>query len=100
MKEKCLYFLCADSGQKFLPEVKSSNIFCELGSQVRELYAPLDHTVYDGLKKGKKTCSVPGDIPTKILEEFLPELTTPIAAIYRESLATHTLQEGITSPHQ
>jgi hypothetical protein len=33
---------------------------------------------------------VPGDIPTKILEEFLPEFTTPIAAIYRESVASHT----------
>ena len=41
MKEKFLYFLRADSGQNFLPEVKSSKIFCELGSQVRELYAPL-----------------------------------------------------------
>jgi hypothetical protein len=42
MKEKCLKFLHADSGQNFLPEVKSSNIFCELGSQVRELYTPLE----------------------------------------------------------
>ena len=33
---------------------------------------------------------MPGDIPTKILEEFLPEFTTPIAAIYREALAAHT----------
>ena len=32
-------------GQNFLPEVISSNIFCELGSQVRELYAPLKMTV-------------------------------------------------------
>ena len=41
MKEKFLYFLRADSGQNFLPEVKYSNIFCELGSQVRELFTPL-----------------------------------------------------------
>jgi hypothetical protein len=41
VKEKFLYFLRADFGQNFLPEVKSSKIFCELGSQVRELYAPL-----------------------------------------------------------
>ena len=41
MKGKFLFFLRADSGQHFLPEVKSSNIFCELGLQVRELYALL-----------------------------------------------------------
>jgi hypothetical protein len=46
--------------------------------------------VYEGLKKGKKTCSVPGDIPVRILNEFLPELTAPVAAIYRESIATIT----------
>ena len=49
MKEKFLYFLRADSGQNFLPEVKSSNIFCELGSQVQELYAPLDLSSVFGL---------------------------------------------------
>ena len=49
-----------------------------------------DHVVYGALKRGKKTCSVPGDIPPKILVEFLPELTAPIAAIYREAIATHT----------
>ena len=46
--------------------------------------------MYEGLKKGKKTCSVPGDIPVKLLEEFLPELTAPVAAIYREAIATHS----------
>jgi hypothetical protein len=25
-----------------------------------------------------KACSIPGDIPVKILNEFLPELTAPI----------------------
>ena len=49
-----------------------------------------DHIVYGGLKKGKNTCSVPGDLPTKLLEESLPELTSPVAAIYREAVATHT----------
>ena len=52
-----------------------------------------DHQVYEGLKKGKKTCSVPGDVPVKILNEFLPELVPPIAAIYREAVATHTWPE-------
>ena len=45
MKEKFLYFLHMDSGQTFLPEVKYLNIFGELGSQVQELYAPLEHTL-------------------------------------------------------
>ena len=47
-----------------------------------------DHTVYECLKKGKKTCSVPGDIPLKILKEFLPEFTTTNAAIFREAVST------------
>ena len=37
VKEKISVFSC----QNFLPEVNSSIIFCELGSQVREIYAPL-----------------------------------------------------------
>ena len=47
---KCQHFRYADSGQYFLPEVKSFKTFCELGSQVRELYAPLAYgsTQYKG----------------------------------------------------
>ena len=41
------------------------------------------------VKEGKEICSVPGDLPTKILDEFLPEFTTPIAAIYRGVLSSH-----------
>ena len=97
-----------------LSALESSNRSCEYFSSVSQEYTPLDtetlpervqrklsdepcnhpyladHEVYEGLKKGKKTCSVPGDIPVKILNEFLPELTAPIAAIYREALATHS----------
>ena len=97
-----------------LSALESSNKICEYFSTISQEYTPLnpetlperdrtkltnepcnhpylaDHIVYDGLKKGKKTCSVPGDIPTKILEDFLPEFTTPTAAIYREALAAHT----------
>ena len=47
-----------------------------------------------GLKWVKKTCSVPGDIPIKILDEFLPEFTAPIAAIYREAVASYTWPES------
>ena len=97
-----------------LSALESSNQICEFFSAISQEYTPLnvetlpdrvrskidndpclhpyldDHKVYEGLKKGKKTCSVPGDIPVKILNEFLPELTAPIAAIYREAVATHT----------
>ena len=97
-----------------LTALESSNAICEYFSKISQEYTPLnpsslpdrvraklqddpcqhpylaDHIVYEGLKKGKKTCSVPGDIPVRILNEFLPELTAPVAAIYRESIATHT----------
>ena len=96
-----------------LSALESSNKICEYFSSISQEYTPLnieslpehvkakvtndpcdhpylaDHMVYDGLKKGKKTCSVPGDIPIKVLTEFLPELTAPVAAIYREAIATH-----------
>ena len=101
-----------------LTALESSNRICEYFSSISKEYVPLstsllpervqlklnsdpcshphiaDHTVYDALRKGKKTCSVPGDIPIKILEQFLPELTSPIAAIYREAIATHTWPES------
>ena len=97
-----------------LSPLESADRICEYFSRISQEYDPLcittlphpvqaklqgdpcvhpclaDHLVYEGLKKGKKTCSVPGDIPIKILTEFLPELTAPIAAIYREAIATHT----------
>ena len=97
-----------------LSALESSNKICEFFSSISQEYSPLntetlpqrvkdklgndpcsnpylaDHEVHDGLKKGKKTCSVPGDIPIKVLNEFLPELTAPIAAIYREAISTHS----------
>ena len=89
-----------------LSAAQSANRICEYFSHISQEYTPLcvstlpnhvqakllldpcahpyltDHVVYDALRKGKKTCSVPGDIPVKILNEFLPELTAPIAAIF------------------
>ena len=97
-----------------LTALESSNAICEYFSKISQEYTPLnveslpdhvqhklvndecnhphlaDHIVFEGLMKGKKTCSVPGDIPAKILSEFLPEITAPIAAIYREAIASHT----------
>ena len=101
-----------------LTALESSNKICEFFSSISQDYSPLnpsslpirvqtklnndpchhpnldDHVVYDGLKRGKKTCSVPGDIPIKILDEFLPELTAPVAAIYRESVNSHSWPES------
>ena len=42
------------------------------------------------MKKSKKTDSVPGDVPSDILKEFLPEFSTPVTAILKEAVATHT----------
>ena len=94
--------------------LESSNAICEYFSKISQEYVALDvrnlpvsvqtklandpcnhpylteHAVHDALIKGKKTSSVPGDVPVEILNEFLPELTTPITAIYREAISTHT----------
>ena len=48
-----------------------------------------DFQVYEDLKGAKKTASTPLDIPVKILNEFLPELVAPVAAIFREAVASH-----------
>ena len=97
-----------------LTALESPNKICEYFSSISQEYTPLciddlpervqtklseepcshpylaDYKVYECLKRGKKTCSVPGDIPIRLLNEFLPEITAPVAAIYRESIATHT----------
>ena len=46
------------------------------------------------MKAAKITDSVPGDIPAAILKEFLPEFTTPITAIIKEAIETHTWPES------
>ena len=52
-----------------------------------------EHIVYQNMKKAKKTESVPGDIPAKILREFLPELASPITSILREAVHSHSWPE-------
>ena len=52
-----------------------------------------EHVVYSELLSAKKTCSVPGDIPTDILDEFLPEFTTPITHIFNRAFSTHEWPE-------
>ena len=106
-----------------LSALESSDRICEFFSSISQEYSPLnveslpdrvrdklagdpcchphlaDHDVYDALKKGKKTCSVPGDIPVRLLNEFLPELTAPIAAIYREAIQTHSWPGSYKKEH-
>ena len=107
-------FVLPQHVEECLSTLESSNRICEFFSSISREYTPLsihtlpervkdklaaapchhphlaDYVVYEGLRKGKKMCSVPGDIPIKILNEFLPEITTPVAAIYRECIETHT----------
>ena len=49
-----------------------------------------EHIVYQNMKNAKKTDSVPGDIPAQILKEFLQEFSTPITAILKHAVNTHT----------
>ena len=52
-----------------------------------------EYVIYENMKQAKKTDSVPGDIPASILKEFLPEFTTPVTAIIKEAIHTHTWPE-------
>ena len=49
----------------------------------------LEHEVYECMKASKKTDSVPGDIPSSILKEFLPEFASPVTSILKEAVRTH-----------
>ena len=70
------------------------NIVQEKISETSDEKILLEHEVYQRIKKQKKTNSmVPGDIPKKILLEFIPELSTPITAIFNKILSTNTYPE-------
>ena len=47
---------------------------------------PTEYEIYHLLKNSKKTCSVPRDIPVRIINEFLPELARPITNIYNQCI--------------
>ena len=49
-----------------------------------------EHEIFENMKAAKKTDSVPGDVPAAILKKFLPEFTSPVTAIIREAIETHT----------
>ena len=102
-----------------LGALESSNRICEFFSSISQEYTPLtietlpdhvrsklandpcnhpylaDHIVYDGLKKGKKTCSVPGDIPKKLLREFFLS-SQPLLLPYIERLWKPTLSQCLS----
>jgi hypothetical protein len=61
--------------------------FCTCDHPVYE-----EHEIYTELLAAKKTCSVPGYIPTDILDEFLPEFTTPITHIFNNAFIFHEWQ--------
>ena len=53
-----------------------------------------EHTIFSNMKAAKKTDTVPGDIPAAILQKFLPEFTTPITAIWKQAVETHSWPES------
>ena len=48
---------------------------------------PTQDEIYTLLRKSKQTCSVPNDIPIKILKEFLPELSEPIHDLFSSCIS-------------
>ena len=48
---------------------------------------PHEHEVYEVLKTSKKTCSLPRDIPLKVLNNFLPDLVRPITNIFCQCIS-------------
>jgi hypothetical protein len=49
-----------------------------------------EEDIHHNMVKAKKTDTVLGDIPARILKEFLPELVLPITAIIREAVSSYT----------
>ena len=49
-----------------------------------------EYQVFSNMKNAKVTDSVPEAIPASILREFLPEFTTPVTALLKEAVQTHT----------
>ena len=99
--------------ERGLSELESAEVIADFFSEISQEYDPLsvqslpervrikldtdpcdhptylDHEIYQELLGSKKTCSVPDDIPKDILEEFLPELCTPITAIFNQCFSSH-----------
>ena len=99
--------------ERGLSEIESADVIADFFSEISQEYDPLciqslpervrikldndpcehptylEHEIYEELLGAKKTCSVPGDIPKEILEEFLPEFCTPITAIINKTFSSH-----------
>ena len=106
-------FTLPDHDERGLSALQSSEEIADFFSKISQEFAPLnlntlpdrvkkklhddpcdhpvlqEHEVYADLIKAKKTCSVPGDIPVDILNEFLPEFTTPITQIFNAAFSSH-----------
>ena len=106
-------FVLPEHVEKGLSELESAEEIADFFSKISQEYDPLcidtlpsnvqvklatdpcdhpffeEHQIYNELKATRKTSSVPGDIPAKILDEFLPEFCTPITAIFNKTFSTH-----------
>ena len=62
----------------------------KLSSKLQEIIPKLDEIeVYQQIIKAKKPKSgVPGDLPRRLVQEFAPELATPITQIYNNIIST------------
>ena len=84
--------------QEYTP-IEEDTSSCWMDVQARLNISPCNHPiieeyqVYQNMKEAKKTDSVPGDIPSEIMKEFLPEFATPITAILKDAVETHTWPE-------
>ena len=75
--------------EDILPEL----LTIKLANEVCKHPTIREEGVFEKMKRAKKTDSVPGDIPSNILKEFLPELALPVTAILKEAVSTHTWPE-------
>ena len=64
---------------------------------------PTEVEVYEILKVSKKTCSVPNDLPTIVVKEFLPFLAKPVMLIFTKAIISGTYptrwKTEFVSPH-
>ena len=85
----------AKISQEYTPiEDDTSSPWMEVQEKINS--TPCDHIdiqeyqVFSNMKNAKVTDSVPGAIPASILREFLPDFNTPVTALLKEAVQTHT----------
>ena len=84
--------------EKFSPSLKEK---LELGKNDPSKPILEEWQVYEKLRKSKKPNSkVPGDLPVKLIKEFLPELSKPITRIYNRITQTGQYPRQWVVEHQ